>query len=169
MTLKEYSRLLEPFIPVEAGWIAMDEEAIRVFSERPELRGVAEKHLRWYGRCVAAIRYWQDFLDLSECRDTDGTIDWLLAIEPFRCKGWTEPETLENWVRLYDVVSPLEFSGATLDGGLLSLWKRKPVWENGRWGDRGLQKPLAVFTAPRRLLKTASGSVSGPGGFAGLT
>ena len=63
MTLKEYSRLLQPFIPVRADWVAIDEEAIRVFTKRPELIGVAERHLRWKGPCVAIIRYWKDFLD----------------------------------------------------------------------------------------------------------
>ena len=168
MTLKEYSRLLQPFIPVRADWVAIDEEAIRVFTKRPELIGVAERHLRWKGPCVAIIRYWKDFLDLSECKDTDGTMDWLLAVEPVDFPGWKSSEHLEDWTRLYDVVSPLEFSYATLDKGVLSLWKRTPVWQDGAWCDRGLQKPIAIFSAPSRLISTASGASTGPDGIAKL-
>lgn len=162
MDLGQYSKLIAPLMPVKAGWVAIDEEAIRVFRERPVLVGVAERHLRWQGKCIAVIRYWKDFLDLSDLVDTDGSMEWLLGVEETYIPGWKAPLTLEEWTALLDTVSPMEFEYATLENNAMRLWKRRPAWNGRNWYDRGLQKPVATFSAPQSLVATASGAVTGP-------
>ena len=162
MDLVHYSKLIAPLMPVKAGWVSIDEECIRVFTERPTLEGVAERHLRWRGKCIAMMRYWKGFLDISDLVDVDGTIDWLLGAEKTDIFGWKDPLTLEQWIDLLDAVMPMEFEYATLDNSHMRLWKRRPVWNEGKWYDRGLQKPVASFFAPPALVATEDGAITGP-------
>lgn len=163
MFLHDYAKLLKNLIPVDAKWISIDEEAIRIFKTSPTPTGVNEKHIRWHGHnsCVAVIRYWKGFLDLSDLIDLDGKLDWYLGSEKAIFYGWKESETLENWIKFLDKVLPMEFTYATLSNGIMKLWNQKPVYLNGNWINGGGRKPLAVFSAPPHLVKTAKGLSDG--------
>lgn len=162
MLLGEYAELLKNLIPVSAEWISIDEEAIRIFKNVPTPTGVNEKHIRWHGSCVAIIRYWKGFLDLSDLIDLDGKLDWYLGSEKCIFNGWRESETLGNWIKLLDQVLPKEFTYSTLSNGIMKLWNQKPVYLDGKWVNGGGRKPLAVFSAPPKLVKTAEGRFNGP-------
>lgn len=161
MTISEYAGITANLFPVKAQFMTIDTKYIRVFTKRPQLEGHLGQFLLWQGDCVAAMRYWEGFIDIAELKDEDG-IDWYTGITEIKNDGWARAVALDTWIKLLDVVVPYEFEYATLGDGLVKLWKRKPNWNGNVWIDGGGRKPLAVFSAPSNLIKTASGFTEGP-------
>lgn len=157
MELNEYAKLLEPLLPLGANYITMDHLYIKAYIEKPQtISKVGAHYICWQGsKCVARIKYWRDFLDISSNRDDKGHIDWTLLIEKSHAVKWTEKVEVEKYVKLLDFILPFDISFYTINNEKLSLWRGSscPQFENDKFIDNAGHIPHSIFSAPKKLIE----------------
>lgn len=157
MELKEYASLLQPLLPLGVNYITMDYLYIKAFIDKPQVSSkTSSRHLLWHGaKCVARIKYWRDFLDISSNLDENGDVDWTLLIETSTAKKWTEKVDIEKYVKLLDFVLPFNTSFVTINNEKIGLWRGSscPQFKNGKFSEGGGHIPHSIFSAPKNLIE----------------
>lgn len=155
MNLKDYSLLLSPLLPLGVNYITMDSGYIKAYIDKPRIIVKGSSRLFWQGTlCVAKIKYWKDFLDISENLDEKNQMDWALCFEKISSLKWSEKIDFAKWINMLDFLLPYPTSFITIKDEKIEFWRGLscPQLLNDEWIEKGGHIPFATLSAPKELI-----------------